>query len=159
MKGPWCAGDHLYAAVAAGGEWILTTVDARTGAPGPAVRVAKHIPGLDSPIDIADVKAAGSAAVVSVHDSRLTLDSSGVTAVDGTAVRWRRPLLNPVIATTADGRVFAAGYDSVLHELDPATGVTLWSTPTPGPVDTLTVAGPMLISTVGHGVTARPLQR
>ncbi|MEV8503952.1 serine/threonine-protein kinase [Actinoplanes sp. NPDC051475] len=159
MDGPWCTGDRLSVTVAAGDAWKLFTVDARTGTVTSAVPVATYIPGQDSPTEISVVTSAGAMTVVGVYDARLTAGESGVAAAEGTTLRWRRRLLNPVVATSQGGRIFAASYDSILHELDPATGKSLWSTPTPGPVETLTVGATMVVTSIGFTSTGYPLRR
>ncbi|MEV4643131.1 serine/threonine-protein kinase [Actinoplanes sp. NPDC049548] len=159
MDGPWCTGDRLCVTVTAGDAWKLITLDARTGAVTSAVPVAAYIPGPDSPTEISVVTSAGAMTVVGVNDARMTEGESGVAAAEGAARRWFRRLLNPVVATSQGGRIFAASYDSVLHELDPATGHTLWSTPTPAPVETLSVGATMVVASIGFAATAYPLLR
>ncbi|MEV4643195.1 hypothetical protein AB0J80_38255 [Actinoplanes sp. NPDC049548] len=122
-----------------------------------AVPVAANIPGPDSPTEISVVTSAGAMVAVGVHDARLTECVSGVAAAEGATLRWFRRLLNPVVATSQAGRIFAASYDSVLHELDPATGRTLWSMPTPAPVETLSVGATMVVASIGFAATAYPL--
>lgn len=162
VKGHWGHGTQIYATTIQGGEWTLVAVDARTGARRWAVLVAEYDEQvLEPPISLAGVAVINGLVVATVRDTRFTLELAGLIAVDaGTGVvRWRRRLLNPSVAAVTGKRLFVSSYDSVLHELDPATGLTVWDTSTEGPVDRLAIGPTMLIAAIGHGATAYPLVR
>ncbi|MFI5497261.1 PQQ-binding-like beta-propeller repeat protein [Actinoplanes sp. NPDC051859] len=113
----------------------------------------------EAAIEVLRVDTVSTLSVATIRDRRINPDNSGLIAVAQGSVRWRRPLLNPSVAVTPDGRLFAATYDSVLHELDPATGVTLWSTPTPGAADLFTAANTIVAkiewSLTGYRLTTK----
>ncbi|GGQ48673.1 protein kinase domain-containing protein [Couchioplanes azureus] len=159
VLGPWAAGPDLFAVTIDKDAWKLSRHDAASGerrweAPLAGIREKDS-----SWIDVSQVVTLGALTVTGLTDRRISLAYSGVVAVEAGVVRWRRPLLSPAVLATTDGRLFAATYDSVLHELDPATGETVWSTATPGPVDSLLEGSGMLLACIGEGVTAYPLTR
>jgi outer membrane protein assembly factor BamB len=158
--GPWGHDDQVYVAMGNRGKWTAVTLDARTGTLGSVLPMAEFDPdGTDHEIRVFGLVFVGSTAIATVYDTRLTLDQAGLTAINGGAVRWHRPLLNPKTAVSNAGRLFAASYDSILQELDPATGKTLWSVSTPGPVNHISVGSAMLMVTIGSRTTAYPLLR
>jgi outer membrane protein assembly factor BamB len=158
LLGPWSDSNRAFAVTMGQGKWSLITVDAVTGKRAWAVPVAKdNSELLFSPLGCAGIVSVGRLVVASLSDERLTLKQSGLTAVAAGTIRWRRPLLNATIAVAGGERLFAASYDSVLHEIDPTTGRTQWSISTAGPVDTLHAGATMLIATAGLSTTAYPL--
>ncbi|MFI7600240.1 serine/threonine-protein kinase [Actinoplanes sp. NPDC049681] len=163
----WGHGDRAYAVILDHRGWILVAVDARTGRRAWSVPLVEHpggpVQGLTEQdsgvtVEVDGLAFAGGLVVAAVTSEELTLRHAGLVAMDaGTgAVRWRRPLLNPTVAAAGD-RLFAGAHDSVLHELDPATGRTVWSATTPGPASRLHVGRTMLIAGIGSGATAYPL--
>ena len=152
--GPWGDGDFAYAAVVERENWTLVAVDARTGTRRWSAPVGKFDSKQpDRAAQVTSVASVGGLVVAAVQDPLLTLEQSGLIAVDAGVVRWRRPLLNPVNTVSPDGRLFAASFDSRLDELDPTTGKSLWSIVTPGPVDRITVTSTMLFATIQHSTT------
>ncbi|MEV4642319.1 serine/threonine-protein kinase [Actinoplanes sp. NPDC049548] len=164
----WGGGDRVYAVVLDHQGWTLITVDNRTGKVAWTAQLVKH-PGAplrgiteqDSQvtIEVTGLATVADAVVVSVTSEELTLRHAGLTALDARtgAVRWHRPLLNPAVVAAGGKRLFAGAHDSVLHELDPATGTTLWSTSTPGPASRLDAAPTMLVASMGSAAVAYPL--
>ncbi|HET9517117.1 MAG TPA: PQQ-binding-like beta-propeller repeat protein, partial [Actinoplanes sp.] len=153
VSGPWGDGDFAYGAVVERSNWTLVAVDARTGARRWAAPLATFdAKRPDDAAEITDVVSVGGVVVAAVQDSAHD-EQSRLMAVAAGAVRWRRQLLNPIIAASPDGRLFAASFDSRLHELDTATGSSLWSVDTSGPVDRLTVTPTMLITSMGRSTT------
>lgn len=164
----WGHGDRVYAVILDHRGWTLVAVDARTGRRSWAVPVVQHpggpVQGLTEQdsgvtVEVAGLAAVGGLVVAAVTSEELTLRHAGLVAMDAAtgAVRWRRPLLNPAVAGAGGDRLFAGAHDSVLHEVDPATGRTLWSTTTAGPASRLDVSPTMLIAGIGSGATAYPL--
>jgi outer membrane protein assembly factor BamB len=154
----WGDGRHIHALAVDRMEWGLAAIDPRNGALGPAAPFAKVVPGGGVPF-VTSVKVVGGLAVLALSDRRMSLDHSGLVATAPGAVRWRRPLLNPITAVTGDGGLLAASYDSVLTELDPATGQVLDSSPLGGPVDTLSVRSDVLVESTGTYTSAYRLRR
>ncbi|MEV6601342.1 protein kinase [Actinoplanes sp. NPDC051346] len=153
ISGPWGGGDQVFAVVDEGTKLTLTCLDVTTG----KRRFEVVLTDLNSKQDegyvsVTAVDAVGDLAVASVRDIRTTLQYAGLVAAKAGVVQWFRPLLNPTVAATADGRLFAASYDSVLHELDPVTGKTVWSMPTPGPAVRLHATGGRLFASIGQTV-------
>ncbi|OJF09964.1 protein kinase domain-containing protein [Couchioplanes caeruleus] len=159
VLGPWDAGKDLYAVTIDKDTWKLSRHDAASGERRWEVSLVDVKKEASAWIDVSQVVTLGALTVTSLTDRRISLTYSGVIAVENGVARWRRPLLSPTVLATTDGRLFAATYDSVLHELDPATGQTVWSTATPGPVDYLLEGAGMLLACIGEGVTAYPLTR
>ncbi|MEU7905928.1 protein kinase domain-containing protein [Actinoplanes sp. NPDC049118] len=161
-------GDRAYVVILDKRRWTLVAVDTRTGESAWTVPLVTH-PGAplrgiteqDSQVtvEVQGLAAVGDIVVVSITEEQLTLQHAGLIALDVRtgAVRWRRPLLNPSVAAVSGERLFVGSHDSVLHELDPASGGTLWSTSTPGPASRLDVTPTMLTAIIGNGVTAYPL--
>jgi outer membrane protein assembly factor BamB len=164
----WGHGDRAYAVILDQRRRTLICVDTRTGKSAWTVPLVTY-PGAplrgiteqDSSVtvEVQGLAVVGDIVVVSVTDEELTLQHAGLIALDVRtgAVRWRRPLLNPSVAAVSGERLFVGSHDSVLHELDPASGATLWSTSTPGPAGRLDVSPTMLTTVIGNGVTAYPL--
>ncbi|HET9519391.1 MAG TPA: PQQ-binding-like beta-propeller repeat protein, partial [Actinoplanes sp.] len=147
-------GDRLYAVIGAEKKAVVA-VDERTGVRAWTAPVAEHPSGDNTVV----VEAVGRLVVGAVTDDALNVERTGLVALEDGVVRWRRSLLNPTVAAVAGGRLFAASLDSVLHQLDPATGETVWSTRTPGPVNSLQVTPGMVLTTIGAQVTAHPVLR
>ncbi|HET9518016.1 MAG TPA: protein kinase [Actinoplanes sp.] len=156
----WSDGKLVYAAVTRNGVGLsLVALDPSTGARRWSVSLDKDIEAAVNPtVTVANAVPVGGQVVAAITDTALGTQSAGLVAIRDGAVRWRSSLLNPAVAATPDGRLFAASFDSVLHELDPATGETLWSDATDGPVGALTVGATMLMASVGKRVVAYPLR-
>ncbi|MDI6105986.1 serine/threonine-protein kinase [Actinoplanes sp. NEAU-A12] len=160
IEAMWGTREHVYAATVERGELALVVLAAQTGVRLSALPLTNYEPDTDPSEWQVRVSLVGTAAglLVAVGDPRAAGEHSGIIAIEGAGtVRWRRQLLDPTMATTDEGRLFAGTDDSVLHELDPATGQTLWSTPTPGPAGQLFTAPDMLMALFGGTVVAYDL--
>ncbi|MEV8504053.1 protein kinase [Actinoplanes sp. NPDC051475] len=156
--GVWSAGGALHAAMAdLDGRVRLAAHDSATGAHRWTAAIS-NTKQSDSKVTVTGVVSVGTLTVVAVSDTALNPEHCGVHGIASGSVRWHRPLLNPAVAVTTGGRLFAGSADSRLHELDPASGATRWSTATPGPVDTLIASGTMLVAGIGQRVAAYRLQ-
>ncbi|GAB1643567.1 protein kinase domain-containing protein [Krasilnikovia sp. MM14-A1259] len=158
VHGSWADDSRLYVNVTQGGRENLLCIEARTGrqlwtiTPTMGTKSAKI--GVNDLVRLGDVVVM---ATTGFWEPSLSAEGLIAVAADSGAVRWRRSLVNPSVAVTSDGRLFAASYDSTLHELDPATGETAWSVSTPLPVDHLYAVPGMILATSRSRTTAYPL--
>ncbi|MFI5495898.1 protein kinase [Actinoplanes sp. NPDC051859] len=153
----WGAGRLVHAAVAEGRKFTLHCVDVTTGKRMWAVELLDVATDEDeAAVEVLQVDTVGGLSVATIRDGRVSPTYSGLVAVADGAIRWRRPLLNPNVVVTDGGRLFAASYDSVLHELDPTTGQTVWSTATSGAAD-LFAAADTVVAQIGWSLIGYPL--
>ncbi|MFI5496720.1 protein kinase [Actinoplanes sp. NPDC051859] len=159
IVGLWESGERLYAVVNEPGRRIMCCLKAANGTLSWQMTLATF--RVDRPeqfIDVVDVVATVDGLVLtSLESDKGNRDRAGLIAVSDGDVLWHRPLPSAAVTIDSVGMIYATSYDSELHRIQPKTGYSTWSVPTPASFTRLHVVREKIIGSVGGRVTAYPL--